>query len=128
MQLAMLQNTAIRAFSTRFKPKTENFNALLVVYEAEKGQWRGFAYPYGETAEASSKKKTLGILRTLTDAYHYAIKRYNSPDHLVNGGLNNPMDKKVFNWVLSNKSFMDKIHSKIGKADSAYCYVETYRP
>lgn len=128
MTIAMLRNTATRAFSARFKPKPENFNALLVVYEAEKDIWRGFAYPYGETIEAKSKKKALEALRTLTEAYYNSIKRYESPDHLVNGSLSNLMDKNVFSWVVSNKSFMDKIHSKASRMDSTYCYVEAYKP
>lgn len=128
MSIAMIHGLHQRVFSARFKPKNEDFNTLLVVYEAEKGQWRGFAHPYGETIEASTKSKALKTIRDLTTGYYNTIKKYDSPDHLINGGLNNLMDKKVFNWVLGNKKFMDKIHSKSATADSKYCYVETFKP
>lgn len=124
----MLQNTARRVFSARFRSKIESFNALLIVYEVEKGTWRGFVYPYGETIEANTKKKTLKTLRSLVEAYYKTAKQYDFPEHLVNGGLTNPMDKTVFNWAVRNKDFMDKAHSKSGVVDSKYYYAETFKP
>lgn len=127
MHTHMLENGQKRAFSVRFEPKPEDFSALLVVYEVSEGNWRGFAHPYGETTDGSSKEDAIEKLRGLTNAYHNTLKKYGFPSHLVNGTLTNQMDKTVFNWILSQKDFLEKIHSKAGKADSTYCYVEALR-
>ena len=127
MQTQLPKQGREASFSVRFKPTSEDFNAFLVVYEADGGEWRGFAYPYGETTDGTSKNEAIESLRVLTDAYYTSIKRYGFPSHLVNGVLNDPMDRAVFKWVVSNKDFMEQIHSKAGKADSEFCYVEAYR-
>lgn len=99
----------------------------MVVYELEEGVWRGFAHPYGETIEASSKEEALDALRELTQAYFNSAKKYGYPSHLVNGTLSNLIDRKVLNWVVSNKDFMKGIHSQVGKVDFDFCYAEAFR-
>lgn len=123
----MLKNGREQAFSTRFNKQAVDFDALLIVYEVEKGEWRGFVHPYGESIDGDSKEEVISKLRDLTDSYYETLKRYDFPSHLVQGGLVNEMDRYVFSWVVGNKSFMSQIHSKAGKADSTYCYVEAYR-
>ncbi len=112
--------------SARFKQEGVAFNALLVVYEVEKTAWRGFVHPYGETTEADSKEEAIKKLRALTDAYYNTLVKYNSPVNLVNGHLEDVEDRKVFNWVIGNKTLMEGVHSEEGKADSEFCYVEAY--
>jgi len=127
MQSNILTNSPRRTSSSHSVRKSVNFKALLVVYRVEKGHWKGFIHPYGETTEASTKEKAIKKLRDLADAYHEAIERYDSPRHLVSGHLDDVMDRDVFRQVVGDKSFMEKIHSESGKADSQSCYVETYR-
>src|SRR3989344_1697067 len=127
MQTNMLESAQKQAFSARFESRPVDFDALLVVYEVGDGEWRGFAHPYGETADGSSKKEVTEKLRELTTAYYNSIKRYNFPAHLVNGRLTNAMDKTVFGWLMRNKGVMSKVHSKVGKIDNPYYYVEAFR-
>lgn len=110
-----------------FTPKSTNFNALLIVYEISEGRWKGFIHPYGETTEATSKEGAIKKLRDLAGAYYETIRRYNFPAHLVNPHLEDVTDRDVFSRVVSNKSFMEKVYSEHGKADSELCYVEAYR-
>ena len=128
-----MQNTLINSSKVakntfpRLEPKHVSFNAILVVYQVDEDDWKGFTHPYGETTEATSKKEAIQKLRVLADAYYATIKNYNFPTHLVNGHLDNIMDRKVFNWIVGNDSVMRKIYSKSGIADSVYYYAEAYR-
>lgn len=110
-----------------FTPKSTNFNALLVVYKIAEGCWKGFIHPYGETTEATFKEEAIKKLRDLADAYYETIKRYNFPAHLVNPHLEDVTDRDVFSRVVRNESFMKKVYSEPGKADSEHCYAEAYR-
>lgn len=127
MTATTLIKRANKTHSIRFERNAQSFSALLVVYEVESGEWRGFAHPYGETTEASSKEEAIKKLRALTDAYHGILVKYGSPQDLANGHIENLMDREVFSWVISNKSLMEGVHSKSGNADSQFCYVEAYR-
>ena len=100
---------------------------LIVVYELEKGSWRGFVHPYGETTEASSKKIAIGKIHSLAEGYRNVLKKYGSPIHLVHGGLGKLSDREVFSWVVGNKLVMEQVHSNVGKVDSKHFYVEAYR-
>jgi hypothetical protein len=112
--------------AARFEKIESDFDALLTVYKVGEGDWRGFAYPYGETTEGPSKKETTKKLRELTEAYYLIVKKYNSPKHLVNGHLE-LQDREVFGSVVTNKPFMEQVYSDTGKADSEDIYVEAYR-
>lgn len=124
----MIESIIIRSnnIPKRFVPKELDFKAFLVVYEASKGEWKGFTHPYGETTEANSKKEAISKLKDLTGAYDRMLKNYQYPSNLMSGHLEDPMDRGVFSWVTRNKSLTEKVFSKLGKADSPHCYVEAY--
>lgn len=113
--------------STRVPGLSANVEPLIIVYELEKGSWRAFIHPYGETTEASTKKTALKKIRSLAKGYRFILEKYNSPIHLVHGYLGDLTDREVFAWVVNNKLVMEALHSNEGKVDSKHFYVEAYR-
>jgi len=126
MQTSQVQNNK-GIVRNRVPGLSASVEPLIVVYELEKGSWRGFVHPYGETTEASSKKSAIGKIHALAEGYRSVLKKYGSPIHLVHGGLGKLSDREVFSWVVGNKLVMEQVHSNVGKVDSKHFYVEAYR-
>jgi len=104
-----------------------DFNAIIGIYPIQGGEWRGFAYPYGETTEADSKEKAIEKMRELTEAYARTVEKYGNPTHLVNTGLIEEEDKAVVYQIIGNKEYMSRLHSEKGIADLDPYYAEAYR-
>ncbi|MBM3261377.1 hypothetical protein FJY93_03075 [Candidatus Kaiserbacteria bacterium] len=106
---------------------SNNIQPIIIVYQRDDNSWRAFAHPYGESTEADTKDEALTQIRDLTEAYKEIAAQYKNPTHLIHGGLGDITDREVFAWVFGNKDMLKQLHSSAGKADSEYCYVESYR-
>ncbi len=82
-----------------------------IFYTSKDGNWRGFCYPYDLTCNAKTKEKAQEKLTNLVQTYEEILSKYNSPRHLVEKGLTDVEDKKVFKaaWPSISKEIAAQI-------------------
>ena len=89
----------MRSKSLKNKVGEADVSAVLVVYKAKNGSWRGFAQPYDITTEAPSKTKALAALREMVEIYEEGLKKYSYPAHLTTKHLSDSEDLEKFNQL-----------------------------
>lgn len=70
-----------------------------VVYQSADGNWRGFCYPYDVTCNADSIEEAKSALDELVQLYEDNLAKHGNPSHLIENGLSDEEDQKIFDQI-----------------------------